>query len=68
MADILRVGRGGVVFDKQTTDKVLRVGKDGIVLNREAAAAGGRVMSSLAGAGGLAGHGGIAGAGGGLAG
>ncbi len=34
----------------------------------QAAAAGGRVMSSLAGAGGLAGSGGIAGSGGGLAG
>ena len=37
-------------------------------VNEVAAAAGGRIMSSLVAAGGLAGHGGIAGLGGGLAG
>ena len=39
-----------------------------IIEDQAAAPAGGRVMSSLAGAGGLAGSGGIAGEGGGLAG
>lgn len=40
----------------------------GFVIKHVEEAVGGRIMSSLAGAGGLAGKGGIAGAGGGLAG
>jgi hypothetical protein len=57
----------GVVVDAEDGDEVFIPGY-GVVANNEAAAAAGRIMSSLAGSGGLAGKGGIAGAGGGLAG
>ena len=58
---------GGGYYNEQGTTRELQIPGDGYV-NEVAAAAGGRIMSSLVAAGGLAGHGGIAGLGGGLAG
>jgi len=63
-------GFGSVVIEDTDTWEYVNVPGFGALKNPNAAAAGGggRIMSSLAGFGGLAGKGGIAGAGGGLAG
>lgn len=58
--------RGGMIDEDGTKEYFLP--DVGQINEDQAAAVGGRVMSSLAGAGGLAGSGGIAGTGGGLAG
>ncbi len=59
--------RGGMI-DEDGTKEYFLPGVGQINEDQAAAVAGGRVMSSIAGAGGLAGSGGIAGQGGGLAG
>tara|TARA_R110000751_G_scaffold40814_5_gene96352 strand:+ start:4130 stop:4351 length:222 start_codon:yes stop_codon:yes gene_type:complete len=62
---------GGFVNERNTPDTIEAMVPGGGFLNETteaAAGGGGRIMSSLAGFGGLAGKGGIAGAGGGLAG
>tara|TARA_R110000803_G_scaffold112574_2_gene180904 strand:+ start:1125 stop:1334 length:210 start_codon:yes stop_codon:yes gene_type:complete len=69
MADIERVGRRGVTKDTEQGIAHIWIGRRGMQQEQAAAAVGGgRIMSSLAGYGGLAGKGGIAGIGGGLAG
>ena len=56
----------GVMIDEDGTEEYFIPALG--MFNEDQAAAGGRIMSSLAAHGGLAGHGGIAGPGGGLAG
>ncbi len=55
------------MIDEEGTEEYFVPGA-GMINEDQAAAVGGRIMSSLAAHGGLAGHGGIAGIGGGLAG
>ncbi len=57
--------RGVVIYDN---DDSIPAGREIVIQDDAAAPAGGRVMSSLAGSGGLAHKGGLAGPGGGLAG
>jgi len=64
MADYFLPGYGVVI---ETTEADYFLPGYGVLIEIEAAAAGGRIMSSLTRHGGLAGSGGIAGHGGGLA-
>jgi hypothetical protein len=66
MATIDQIGYRKITKNEEAAKEV--IGYQGIVQFQATAAAGGRIMSSLAGSGGLAAKGGIAGQGGGLAG